>query len=210
MKKVTILKSGLASAFLLVLFIILQLLWPSVLSLDIKWIAVSLLPLIIGLFHNGLIKNVKAFGIELEVNPSQRNLSSESDEKLGAVEIGQNKKLPADYIFINHTSFLREDKQLEFQEITSVKNVPHYDIRVIIDSYYKGAIERIKYVQYYLHRSYPEPIQIRSRLEDKFCLKEIANGEYVLIAKVFFKDLEQPLILERYITLWISGPVIDK
>ena len=87
-------------------------------------------------------------------------------------------------------------------------NALHYDIRVIIDSYYKGALERINFVQYYLHRSYPEPIQTRSRMEDKFCLKEIANGEYVLVAKVFFKDFDAPLILERYITLWDTGPKI--
>jgi hypothetical protein len=37
-------------------------------------------------------------------------------------------------------------------------------------------------------------------------LKELANGEYVLVAKVFLRDRKSPLILQRYITLWKEGP----
>lgn len=126
-------------------------------------------------------------------------------ELLGEKDIN---KLPADYIYINHTSFLRQEKQGEFQLKTKVQGLPHYDIRVIVDSYYQGALERIKYVTYFLHQSYPEPIQTRANKYDHFCLKEVANGEYVLTAKIFLKDLEKPIILQRYITLWTSGPKI--
>lgn len=192
------------------MFLVLQYYESSVLSLETKWIVVSVLPLVIWLTYSGIVKKVKVFGIELEVAPSKRNLSDNSGEKLNSVESTENNALPADYVFINHTSFLRDNKQHDFQAKTKVKDALHYDIRVILDSYYKGALERINYVQYYLHRSYPEPIQTRSRMEDKFCLKEIANGEYVLVAKVFFKDFDEPLVLERYITLWNTGPKIEQ
>ncbi len=106
-------------------------------------------------------------------------------------------KLPFDYYFLNHTSFLRADKQEEFRRLTGVP-LNHYDIRVIVDSYYRGALDRIDRVEYILHSAYPNP-------EDKFLLKELANGEYVLMAKVFLKDREEPVLLQRYITLWESG-----
>jgi hypothetical protein len=43
------------------------------------------------------------------------------------------ERLPADYLYINHTSFLREDKQSEFRSRTGARDLPHYDIRVIVD-----------------------------------------------------------------------------
>ena len=114
-------------------------------------------------------------------------------------------KLPLDYYFLNHTSFLRRNMQAEFQQRTGVPR-DHYDIRVIVDSYYRGALERIDQVEYILHQAYPKPIQYRRNPADKFLLKELANGEYVLMAKVFLNDREEPVLLQRYITLWNSGP----
>jgi hypothetical protein len=77
---------------------------------------------------------------------------------------------------------------------------------VVIDSYYKDALKQIKYVIYFLHESYPEPVQARSNYNDKFLLKELANGEYVLTAMVYLKEASEPLLLQRYITLWHEGP----
>lgn len=39
----------------------------------------------------------------------------------------------------------------------------------------------------------------------KFLLKELANGEYVLMDKVYLKDRKEPVLLQRYTTLWESG-----
>jgi hypothetical protein len=115
------------------------------------------------------------------------------------------ENLPLDYYFLNHTSFLRKDKQDEFRRRTGVP-LDHYDIRVIVDSYYSGALERVESVEYVLHRAYRHPIQYRRDVQNKFLLKELANGEYVLMAKVFLKDKKDPVLLQRYITLWESGP----
>lgn len=123
--------------------------------------------------------------------------------------VPKEKRLPADYLFINHTSFFRPQMQAEFQRLTGVTDLKHYDIRVIVDSYYRGALEQVERVEYVLHESYPNPIQVRTKKEDKFLLKEVANGEYVLFAKVFILDRTQPVVLQRYITLWDEGPLID-
>ena len=78
-----------------------------------------------------------------------------------------DEQLPPDYLFVNHTSFLRPTMQPEFQRRTNI-DLPHYDIRVIVDSYYHGALDRIDRVEYFLHEAYPDPIQVRTRKNDKF------------------------------------------
>ena len=151
---------------------------------------------------------------ELSIEPAQglRPPSAETEgdrsqlvKDVPSVPQGAQEVLPFDYYFLNHTSFLRREMQEEFRRRTGVP-LDHYDIRVIVDSYYRRALERIEHVEYVLHSSYPQPIQIRRNPEDKFLLKELANGEYVLMAKVYLKDRKEPALLQRYITLWDSGP----
>jgi hypothetical protein len=119
------------------------------------------------------------------------------------------QELPADYLYLNHTSFLRADEELqaEFKRRTGV-DLPHYDIRVILASYYEGALERVDRVEYVLHQAYPEPIQVRSNRSTHFLLKELANGEYLILARAYLKGRATPLLLQRYITLWKSGPTV--
>ncbi len=117
----------------------------------------------------------------------------------------KNDELPNDYYYLNHTSFLRHEKQEEFRARTGVRR-NHYDIHVIVDSFYNGALERVEKVEYYLHRAYPHSIQVRTDYRDKFLLKELANGEYVLQAKVYVKEKADFVRLQRYISLWESGP----
>ena len=122
--------------------------------------------------------------------------------------VPEAEPLPPDYFFINHTSFLREEMQPKFQSRTWT-DLPHYDIRVIVDSYYHGALDRIDRVEYYLHEASPHPIQVRTNRDEKYLLKEVANGEYVLLAKIFVRGRSQPLLLQRYITLWKEGPRLN-
>ncbi|WP_281561336.1 pYEATS domain-containing protein [Thalassomonas sp. RHCl1] len=136
--------------------------------------------------------------VEVTVEPAQTDIGSKTELEDTSPA---SDKLPADYYYLNHVAFLRQEKQEEFQQRTGLVDFPHYDIRVILDSYYKGAMEKVKYVEYFLHKSYPEPIQTRSNLKNKFLLKELANGEYVLQAKVHITGRREPLILQRYITL---------
>lgn len=63
----TLLVYGLvATLVLLVIFILLQYFFPAVLNLDVKWIAVSVVPLLLALIAGGYVRIIKGFGIELE------------------------------------------------------------------------------------------------------------------------------------------------
>jgi hypothetical protein len=183
-------------------------------------IIIGLAPFVLWFIHRWVVKNNKELEFNVKnifsviVKPTQgirppgnttagENAPQKTD--MESIAASPGKPLPADYFFMNHTSFLRPEKQEEFQKRTGI-HLNHYDIRVIVDSYYRGAMERIDCVEYVLHRSYPVPLQIRRNPEDHFLLKELANGEYVLLAKVYLKDRKEPIVLQRYITLWADGP----
>jgi hypothetical protein len=164
------------------------------------------------LLESGAEVAFEFMGGKLSVKPTERLRAPSSQTGLSSPEveldpIDPKGKLPADYLYLNHTSFLREERQAEFQKRTGVP-LPHYDIRVILDSYYRGALDRVERVEYILHKAYPDPIQIKVIREEKFLLKELANGEYVLQAKVFLVGEKHPIILQRYISLWKEGPRI--
>jgi len=110
-------------------------------------------------------------------------------------------------LFLNHTSFLRPEKQAEFQRRTGVP-LNHYDIRIIVDSEDESVLDQIERVEYILHEAYPEPIRVRTARDrpNRFLLKELANGEYLLRANVYLRGQDAPIPLQRYITLWPSGP----
>jgi hypothetical protein len=110
--------------------------------------------------------------------------------------------------FLNHTSFLRLDRQAEFRERTGVP-LDHYDIRVVLDAEDPAMLDQVSRVEYTLDPAYPEPVRVRTAQRDRqsqFLLKELANGEYLLRAAVHLKSGGTPIQLRRYITLWRSGP----
>jgi len=187
--------------------------WPAAVLI----VAIIIRSLVLPAISEGGCVAVKMQGVEFTVTPAQGlrppGGSSEEDSsqltRRGLMNAGISQKvLPFDYYFLNHTSFLRKEMQEEFRKLTGV-DIDHYDIRVIVDSYYQDALERIDCVEYILHHAYPQPIQYRRNPEDKFMLKELANGEYVLMARVFLKDRKEPILLQRYITLWETGPMLN-
>lgn len=187
--------------------------WPAAVLI----VAIIIRSLVLPAISEGGCVAVKMQGVEFTVTPAQGlrppGGSSEEDSsqltRRGLMNAGISQKvLPFDYYFLNHTSFLRKEKQEEFRKLTGV-DIDHYDIRVIVDSYYQDALERIDCVEYILHHAYPQPIQYRRNHEDKFMLKELANGEYVLMARIFLKDRKEPILLQRYITLWETGPMLN-
>lgn len=146
------------------------------------------------------------FALELAGNKISIKPTKPPTDKSPLPPVREEEKLPADYFYLNHTSFLRKELQEEFQRRTGVRDLEHYDIRVIVDSYYSGAMDRIEKVEYILHEAYPHPIQVRTNKNEKFLLKELANGEYVMFAKVYILRHQNPIVLQRYIGLWKDGP----
>ena len=159
-----------------------------------------------------LPENAKAVALWRNRDQAFRNIAEGIKKVAKAMKLSSNlaKKLPPDYYFLNHTSFLRSHKQEEFRKRTGVA-LDHYDIRIIVDSYYEGALDKIQKVRYVLDEAYPNPIQIKTDSEkhNKFLLKELANGEFVLMADIHVEDLKEPVHLQRHITLWKSGPELS-
>lgn len=56
------------SLLLLIIFLVFQHNDMTLLKLDVKWLILSSIPILIGLFIGGYIKNFKGFGLELEYN----------------------------------------------------------------------------------------------------------------------------------------------
>jgi hypothetical protein len=160
--------------------------------------------------------NLEFLGFKTEIKPAQLIVQAQAGaaEQLYLVAetrskptgklppIPLNKPLPADYIYLNHISFLRPDRQQEFRQRTGYMDLDHYDIRVVLDSYYEEALWRVHTVEYILHEGYHKrKRQARFDHADHFMLKELANGEFVLLAKVWLRDKQLPFLLQRYISL---------
>lgn len=183
-----------------------SLVWP-LLSVVVAFLLLHQLPRLIA---GGTEVALEFMGNRVMVRPSARPMADPSDRghpgELAPVVAGET--LPADYFYLNHTSFLRPEIQDEMQARTGWKG-DHYDIRVIVSSYYADALNRVERVEYILHEAYEEPIRTRRRRSDCFLLKEIANGEYVLLARVYLRERPEPILLQRYLTLWRSGPKLS-
>jgi hypothetical protein len=63
------------------------------------------------------------------------------------------------------------------------------------------VLERIEYVKYTLHKSYPNPEQTKTNFNDKFVLKELAWGASYVKAFVKIKNQKEEILLKRYINL---------
>jgi hypothetical protein len=83
-------------------------------------------------------------------------------------------ELPSDYFFLNHTSFLRRDRQQQLRAQTGEEDYDHYDIRVIVDSYYEGALDLVTRVEYVLGEGYPYFTKTIDTPDNKFMLRELA------------------------------------
>lgn len=96
------------------------------------------------------VKDVAEFSIEPAQGLRPPSAVTEKDRSQLTKEVEKipqtvQEPIPLDYFFLNHTSFLRENKQDEFRQRTGVP-LDHYDISVIVDSYFRGALDRIEHV----------------------------------------------------------------
>src|SRR5688572_3740622 len=109
-----------------------------ILGLSFIGLALYLRKDVLALLQRGGEVGLKVFGTEVSIKPSSitRGAEQQAGELLGPIP--DNAPIPADYFFLNHSSRLQEDKQAQFQAVTKVHGVPHYNIYVILDSYYRG------------------------------------------------------------------------
>lgn len=113
-------------------------------------------------------------------------------------------------LILRTTSWFMKERQEEYsQKYPEMSGYKIYNIKACIDSDVPGVLERVDRVEYHLHPSYGEKqIQTKSDYKDKFLLKELTEGRYNLIAKVFLKGKEEPIELQQYLELQKDGPHI--
>lgn len=174
-----------------------QILWPLITVFLIFYFRKNIKSAI----ENGSEFAFEFMGNKVHITPTKKIITGKHQNQENKLpEVTEKKEIPADYFYINHHSFYREDKQDQLRVMTNL-NCDLYYIHITTNSYYQGAVDQVEKVEYYLHETYPEPIHVKTNKNDNFLLKELAYGEYVLIAKIYLKNRKAPLILNRYISL---------
>ncbi|MBB4805804.1 hypothetical protein HNP38_001076 [Chryseobacterium defluvii] len=130
-----------------------------------------------------------------------------SSFKISSIEIGavpsslptinKGELITENHLGIVHTSWRYPVKDKEF-------NKKMFVIQIIIQGNEK-VLDEIEFVEYKLHYSYPNPIQRSFDRNSKFQLKELAWGEFNLIASVKIKNQNDLIKLKRYINLTETG-----
>jgi hypothetical protein len=131
------------SIFLLTIFLTLQYFQFSGLKLDIKWLIISGIPILLGLFIGEYIKSFKGFGIEIETS-----LKSELPTKLVS-PISENTIVDSKGINKNSLGYLLNLDPTERKKMSRIRFVfnrqGYYDFHVV--SEYFRALNNLKYVE---------------------------------------------------------------
>jgi hypothetical protein len=135
-----IIASILGSIILLITFSIMEIFDSKILTLDIKWLIVSGIPILIGLFLSGMIKSFKGFGIELETSLS---------EKLNFELVGTIESYPSLEITKQSMQYLFNMPQKQKLKIERLQfeygKVGYYEPVVVKD--YINALSRLRYIE---------------------------------------------------------------
>lgn len=158
-----------------------------------------LLILVIYLINSKKIKKV----IEILIIRVEKGAEFQvSSLKIGQIPISlpspkENEKVSENNLAILHSSWRYPKKDKEF-------NKAMYVIQVIIQAN-DDVLDRIEYVKYSLHSSYPNRNQTTTDRVHQFELKELAWGEFNLKAMIKIKKQTEILNLNRYINLSETG-----
>lgn len=137
--KILIVSSIIAIVFLIV-FSIMQICDSKILQLDNKWLFVSGIPILIGLFLSGVIKSFKGFGVELETNLS---------EKVDLELVGTVESFPTPEITKQSMQFLFDMSASQKSKIERIQF--EYGKRDYYDTYvvkkYITNLKRLRYIE---------------------------------------------------------------
>jgi len=104
-----------------------------------------------------------------------------------------------DHLALIHRSWRVPSRDKEFAGASM------YQIDVIVFGE-DAALDRVEYVVYHLDPSYPRPVQPGGSRDQKFELKELANGHSLIRADVKIKGQEEMVHLSRFIDLMEESP----
>lgn len=130
-----------------------------------------------------------------------------SSLKVGQIPISlpspkANEKITENNIALIHSSWRYQKKDKEFRQ-------KMYVIQILVQAN-DDVLDKIEYVKYSLHPSYPNPIQTKTDRRNQFQLKELAWGEFNLKAEVKIMDQEEVVNLTRFINLTETGEYLSK
>lgn len=127
----TILISGIISVIVLAVFMWLEYCDSKLLELDTKWILLSGIPILVGLVYSGIIKTLKIFDIELEMNLG---------EKLDPNLIGKVTVFPSNEVTKSSMRFLfelPEDVKKNVQRLRFILGKQNYYDEYVVQEYLK-------------------------------------------------------------------------
>jgi hypothetical protein len=138
-----------------------------------------------------LVTRIKS-GAELQI----------SSFKVGQIPVSlpspkEDENVTENNLALLHTSWRYPKKDKEFSK-------KMYVIQVVIQAN-NDVLDRIEFVKYSLHSSYPNPLQTKANRENQFELKELAWGEFNLKAMVKIKGQNDAIKLVRFINLTETG-----
>ncbi len=139
-KHTVLIISSLIALGLLIIFSIMQLFDSKVLALDNKWLIVSGIPILVGLFLSGVIKSFKGFGVELETNLA---------EKIDLELVGKVESFPTPEITKQSMQFLigmspNQKSKIERLQFEYGK-LDYYDSYVVKE--YIANLTRLRYIE---------------------------------------------------------------
>ena len=112
----------------------------------------------------------------------------------------KDEPITENHMALVHSSWRYPKKDSEFKR-------PMYRFDAIIRAP-DQVLDKIEFVKYHLHPSYPNSVQTITDRKSHFKLKELAWGESNLNAEVKIKGQEQLIKLSRYINLTETGEKI--
>ena len=112
-------------------------------------------------------------------------------------KVPKDEKVTEEHLALVHSSWRYPKKDQEFGK-------PMYCFQVIVEGQ-SQTLDRVEYVKYTLHKSYPNGEQIKHDRKKHFELKELAWGSSTVRAEIKIEGQEELIKLSRFINLSDTG-----
>jgi len=167
----------------------------------IEFIKILVWPVIALIVYLTNIRRFKSIFKSLELRIKSGSAVEYKGFKLGAAlslpEALSNEEITEEHLALVHSSWRYKRKDKEFERRM-------YAFQVIVQGQ-KSVLDRIEFVKYNLHPTYPNPEQIKHNRSRNFELKELAWGESTVRAEVKIKGQDGVIKLSRFINLSETG-----
>lgn len=101
----------------------------------------------------------------------------------------------------SHTDLFKRSVDKRFYLVHAARKVKegNYEIKIALGSHAPRALDEVKFVRYYLHDSFPQPVREVSDRDNDFGITLTAWGQFELQAVAQLKDNEKEIKLSRFL-----------